>query len=281
MIYQFKKMIRSFFFLLGSYFLRHVPLTIFWGLQSIFPFSKHSHLRVLSSLLFLIVSYGTSFLLLMSILIFVLNYMVIKNFQSTILPILLTEELITANNLNLVNNKYFSLLFSRLICSKKFAIPFKFALRLLEFFALIAIGVGLVDILNDFSSHINPDLFDILFPLNGALPFYGGVTLLSLTAFFLYFVFPSSNIQKWEKRLRLSLNFPASIRGYIVSPTLLHPFFFLTPKGRLITRKNSITVKTLTLLLKKALLDNKDQIPEEWLTWKFIKFVKFIKFIKK
>ncbi|MFH1182982.1 MAG: hypothetical protein V1690_01835 [Candidatus Moraniibacteriota bacterium] len=201
----------------------------------------------------------------MSILIFALNILVINNFQSTILPILLTEEIIATVKLNTIDSKYFSFLLPRLIYLKRFAIPFKFILRLSEFLALISMGIGLVDIINDFSSHVNPDLFDILFPLSGALMLYGGITLLSITSFFLYFVFPPGNIQKWRNRLNVSLNFPFWLRSYAVSPALLHPYFFLTPRGRFITVKNTISTKTLTLLLEKALLDNKDRIPEGWL----------------
>jgi hypothetical protein len=258
-------MIKSFFFLLGLYFLRHIPLAIFWGLYSLFPQEKKSKIGLGLSIIFLAIGYGAGFLLIMSIIIFILNVLIINNFQSTILPILLTQEIITAGKLNSIKSKYFSLLLSRLVYSKRFSLPLKFLLRLVEFLALISIGIGLVDVLNDIASHENPDLFDLLFPLGGAMMLYGGITLLSITSFFLYFVFPTRSIQKWEKRLSVSLNLPAGLRNYIVSPSLLHPYFFLTPKGRFLTTRKAPPTKTLTLLLEKALLDNKDQIPEEWL----------------
>lgn len=258
-------MIKSFLFLLGLYFLRHVPLTIFWGLYSLLPEEKISKPGIAYPAGFLVLGYLASSFLIISVVVFVFNVLIANDFQSTILPILLTEEIVAAEKLNPVEIKRFSLLLSQLVCLKKFALPFKFLLRLFEFLALISIGIGLVDILNDINSHLNPDLFDFLFPLSGALTFYGGISLLSITSFFLYFIFPPKNIQKWKRRSNASLSFTAGFRSHIVSPSLSHPYFFLTPKGRYLVSKKLIPSATLTLLLEKALLDNKDRIPEEWL----------------
>lgn len=258
-------MIKSFFFLLGLYYFRHVPQSIFWGLFSVLPTINSLKLKTFYLGLLLSVSYVVSFFLLCSLMIFAFNVLLAYDFQSTILPILLTEDIITNSNIKTFSRKNFSLLLSPLINLKRFALPFQFILRLLEFIALISIGIGLVDILNDVTSHVNPDLFDVLFPLNGALPFYGGITILSVTSFFLYFIIPPRNIQIWMKKVEISSHFPAVIRNQAISPSLLFPYFFLTPKGRFITGKNGLSAITLALLLKKALLDNKDQIPEEWL----------------
>ena len=260
-------MVASLLHLLRLYYTRHIPLTIFWGLYSILPVEKLSRglLKFVLVALLLVLGYSLGWILILFHLVFLFNILLAYNFHTTILPILLIQEPFIKFGPKTTNGILYSFLLSRLIYRKKFSLPLKFLLRLIEFFALISIGIGLVDLSNDFASHASPDLFDLLFPLYGALPFFGGVTLLSLTSFFLYFIFPSGNIQKWKRRQRASLGFSSHLRKYVISPDLLHPYFFLTPKGRFLTAKRAISDKSLTLLLEKALLDNKDRIPAKWL----------------
>jgi len=261
-------MFESLFFLLGLYFMRHIPISIFWGLCSLFPAVVRPKQRLAVLKMFASISVISVFLILFSILIFILNILIVNNFHLTILPILLTEEIARVWNYKIKKDRYYSLLLSLFITQKRYASSFQFILRIVEFGALIFIGVGLIDILNDVLSHKNPDLFDILFPLGGALPFYGGITILSITAFFIYFVFRQKNIQRWRKRLQIAQKFPAGLRDFAVSKALLHHYFFLSAKGRSLTRKNNISTQNLILLFKKALLENIDQVPEEWLTRK-------------
>lgn len=258
-------MIKSFFYLLGLYFFRHIPQAIFWGLYSLYPLGKSRVVQIIFATVYATISYGVSLFIWVSVLTFLLNVLIAYDFQSTILPILLTQGIVNIWPSGNYRSGYYRLLLSPLITQKKLALPIMLILRILEFGALILVGIGSVDILNDVLSHDNPDLFDILFPLGGAMFFYGGITLLSLVAFFLYFIFPSRSIQMWNRRLQVSQNFSSGLRNWIIFPSLLQPYFFLTANGRYLTRKNAISTKALTLLLEKALLDHKDQVPENWL----------------
>lgn len=209
----------SLFYLLALYYTKHIPQTVFWKLYLLPP--NQSRPRTVRIAFLVILSQLLAWLLIVLHLVFLLNVLLINNFHTTVLPILLTQKL---------KDQYYSFLLSPLVCEKKINLAAKLVFRLLEFFALISIGIGLVDLVNDLTSHANPDLFDFLFPFSGALPFFGGIVLLSFTSFFLYFIFPLKNPQQWQKRYQISLGFPHCLRNYTVPPSLLHPYFFNRPE---------------------------------------------------
>jgi len=261
-------MLKSFVYLLGLYYFRYIPINIFWGLYSPTLAKsnfKNTFLGKLSGIILIFISYAAGLFMLVSLFTLILNIIIAKNWQNIFLPLIFAKD----DNLTFGQTKsrgfQFSFLLSRLFWSKRITLPFKFFLRLMEFLALVSVGIGIVELSNDFSSHLNPDFLDILFPQSGAFLFYGGITLFSLSSFFLYFALPQDNIQKWKARIQESQPKPKFIKKLIISQALLHPYFFLSPHGRHSASQNQENQKRLSLLLEKALLENKDRIPEEWL----------------
>jgi|GEM_PF-1530741 len=257
-------MIRSFVYLLGLYFVRFIPLKIFWGLYSL---GERLKIQIGPKLLFLLIpaSYGVSLLALFFILLAGLNFSFAHNLQLVWVP-LLAEPGNPANfDSGKLDYRYYSFLLSPLLCRKILAIPLKIVFQMLAYLALIATGFGAAEISNDYSSHLNPDFFDLLFPANGAVLFYGGLALFILTGFFLYFLLPVRNLRKWKRRMETSSRFSPGYRNWIVSPALLHPYFFLSPGAKNFCAQHAVDPKIISLLFNIALVENRDIIPFEWL----------------
>jgi len=248
-------MIRSFIYLLGLYFARFIPLKIFWGLYSLMEAAK-IRIRPKTLIPLVILSYGAALLALFIILLAGLNFSLAHNLQSVWLPLLVAPQ---------QDDRNFAFLLSPLLCRKFAVLPLRIILGLLEYSALIAMGFGAVEVINDYSSHLNPDVLDLFFPANGAVLLYGGFAFFVSAGFFLYFLLPSRNLRKWKRRTAASSQYAPVYRNLIVSPALLHPYFFLSPGAKLFCAKHKIDSKRIALLLEKAPIENRDVISLEWL----------------
>jgi len=249
-------MFRSLVYLLGLFFTRFIPLKIFWGLYSL---AERVKMRRGPGLLIplVVLSYGASLLALSLMLLVWLNFSFAHNLQLVWLPLWVEPEKL--------NPKNYSLLISPLVYSKFFRLAGKIIFSLLEYLALISVGFGAAEIRNDYSSHLNPDYLDLMFPANGAVLFYGGFTLFVLVGFFLYFLLAPRNLRKWKQRVAISSQLAPGWQRLIISPALLHPYFFLSPGAKHFCVKYKIEAKRIALLFNKALIENRDIISLEWL----------------
>ena len=261
-------MLVSLIFLFGLFYLRFVPITIFWAIYSLL-FSWEPRKNTLFQLLIaanVIISYITALIILIALPVAILNYFIHESTENSLIPMLL---LASDNNFRLLGkvnwrDYLFCFLLNENLCSKKKVIALKLMLTATQIVALILIMIGGIEVFNDYNSHINPDIFDFLFPEVGAGMFWGGIALLALTYFF-RFLIPATNVIKWKKRILASNNFFSSLRDCAISLSLLHPYFFLSPEGRKLVKNQKISSGQLTLLLRKVFIENKDVIPDKWL----------------
>jgi hypothetical protein len=256
-------MIRSLIYLLGLYFTRFIPLKIFWGLYSL---AESVRIKIGPKILvpLIILSYGATLFVLFIILLAGLNFSLAHNLQLIWLPLLAVPEK-SAFYWKNFNDKNYIFLLSPLLYLKAIVLPLRIILGLLEYSALVAMGFGAVEVVNDYSSHLNPDILDLFFPANGAVLLYGGFAIFVLVSFFLYFVLAPRNLHKWKRRIMTSSRYAPAYRSLIISPALLHPYFFLSPGAKLFCAKRKISSKRIALLLSKAILENRDVISFEWL----------------
>jgi hypothetical protein len=260
-------MLGSLVYLLGLYFTRFIPLKFFWGFYWL---GERCKIKIGHKILIFLVilCYGLAFLSVFFPLLAVLNLTLAHGFPLVWLPLMTGPKGSADFDPKSLNDRNFSLLLSPLVYSKFTVLPLKFILRFCEYLALVSMGIGAVEISNDFSSHLNPDLLDLFFPADGGVLFFGGFTLFVLAGFFLYFILGARNLRRWKRRLEISAQYSAGYQQLIISPALLHPYFFLSPGAKHFCVKHKIGTKRIALLLEKALIENRDIISLEWLTKK-------------
>jgi len=269
----------SFIFLVILFYLRFIPISIFWRLYFLFyPITqalarenpkrpRNLSGQILAPIL-MGASYCLSFAILVSPFIAVLNYLFQDKGESLLVPILL----ISTNNsyLNFLGrspqkDSLFSFLLSDWFCNKKKIMALRLLVLTVEILASLGIIFGSIEVFNDYNSHRNPDIFDFLFPDNGAAMFWGGIAIFFLTHFYLYFLAPASSTRKWKTRLLAGSQIPAALREFTISRSLLHPYFFLSSRERGFVKENNVTGEKLNPLLEKAFRENRSSIPIEWL----------------
>lgn len=258
----------SFVFLLGLFYTRYIPLSIFWGIYSCFfgdEETQENFFTKIFTVLLILFSYLISFLIITVLCLAILNYF-FQDSSEGVAPILLfvSENWFFPSRPHF-KNYFYSFLLNQIFCSPKKILAIKTICTFLEVLFLVLIMIGAIEVYNDFHSHLNPDIFDFLFPEGGAEFLWGGIALLSLTYFFLNFLIPGLSGHKWKKRLTLSTRFRPFIKELVISNSLFHPYFFLSPAGRAYLKENPKPEEELSLLLEKALIENKDRIPENWL----------------
>lgn len=266
----------SILFLLFIFYLRYIPISIFWKLYSFFSlekgiienksFASLFNRRLIEGLL-VFFSYSIAFIVVSTLVIAISNYFFRDNTKSVLAPMILFSS---HDYLKILKErKYFSILFSFLLsdwfCFKKRIFLWRSTVLSIRFFAILLIVIGGIDVYNDYNSHINPDVFDFLFPESGSAFFWGGIVLLNTTFFLLDFLMPTSRSLGWKDRLEKSFVMSPTTREFVVSRSLLHPYFFLSPHGRLLVKTNNTPTNKLSLLLEKAFVKGKDWIPDEWL----------------
>jgi len=261
-------MLASFVFLFGLFYLRFVPIAIFWEIYSFFfNWKPRKNIFFQTTIIaIVIISYIIAWVILIAFPIAILNYFLQENTESSVVSILL---FVSENNFRLPNkinwkDHLFYFLLNKGLTSKKKVAALKLMLPIAQITTLVLIMIGGIEVFNDYTSHVNPDIFDFLFPKTGAGMFWGGLALLALT-YFVYFLISAANAVKWKKRIFISNNLSPLLRDYVISSSLVHPYFFLSPRGRGLVKNKKISSRRLALLLEKAFIENKDQIPDEWL----------------
>jgi len=249
----------SFLFLLSLFYLRFIPVNIFWGIYFCF-FGRNSRYNIFYQPIiafFAILSYLPAVAASATLPIALVNYSIQDYQNGSLVPMLLL--------FGPSKNTYFSFLLTEIVCNKKIASFLKNFAQFIRVMALVTIVLGGIDVFNDYNSHVNPDVFDLLFPKNGAVMFWGGAAVFIFTYFHLSFLTGGTSLVKWKGRLNASSGISPFLRYFAVSQSLLHPYFFLSLRGRRLVGKNKKLNKKLILLLKKAFVEERDEIPDEWL----------------
>lgn len=257
----------SFVFLLSLFYFRFIPISIFWTIY--LPFSDKLSRKIYREVIavcLIILSYSATLAIVAVIPITILNYFFQDSNEGILAPILLfvPEKEWNLSGTVPFKNYFFSFLLNSIFCSERKILLTKTLATGLEVISLVLIILGGIEVFNDYNSHLNPDIFDFLFPEYGALMFWGGIFVLTVAYFFLAFLIPGLSVKKWKKRLALSADLPPFIKEFVFSRSLFHPNFYLTPSGRLIVKNNTEAIEDLPLLLEKAFIKNKDRIPENW-----------------
>ncbi len=214
--------LKSFCFLLFLYYFRALPIEIFW-----FFLSPLSRLKRFAGLLNLVAPF---FIILAHIIAFILIFVPVLLFLNSILDSFLKELFglifLTSQSARNKRNQLYIFLKSPLI-KKKF---WRFAGENLFFslgvFGAIMSAVGGIETLNSFSSHRNPDVFDLLFSEFGSQLFFGGAFLINLSFFYVDFLSTPQNRRKWSFRRRMVRKINPIFRFFIFSDALTHPYFF-------------------------------------------------------
>jgi len=261
----------SLLFLLSLFYLRFIPINMFWGMYFLF-FGRNNHYKALYYQPLIAALIATSYLLALIVLatlpIALINYSIQDYGNSNLIPVLLTLK--GGTDINFLGNSplkdtLFSFLLAGCLCHKKMALVLKNLAKVIHVLAFVLIILGGIDVFNDYNSHVNPDIFDLLFPENGAVMFWGGIAVLTLVYFYLSFLTADTSLSRWKKRLAAIPSISPVFKYLVVSQSLLHPYFFLSPNGRRLVNKKEEINKKLILLLKKAFVENRDRIPEKWL----------------
>jgi len=257
-------------FLAGLFYSRFVPIGIFWAIYAVTYGYKISNyfLRQAFITFAIALSHLIAAIIAISLPVAIANYLVAGEHKNILFPFLMifVEKKDISFFLNhKFKDYFFSFLVNKLFCSKKIILFLKGALIIIQCVTFLSIILGAIEVFNDYHSHANPDIFDFFFPQYGAGMFWGGTTIFVFTFFFLNFIFPNKSLLKWKYRLIAISDFAPILRRLAVSPLFFHPYFFLSPAGRLLVKRNGLSAEKLHLLLTKAFRENKREIPEEWL----------------
>lgn len=262
---------RSFFFLFNFFYFRFLPLFIFWSICPERVFLKRRKPNIFwdgfTPAFFLFLSYLLSLTAWFFYPILALNFLVIgpnKSFFSSLFMFwkIDKKDLNLKSAESLSQNLTFLLYLSGKVRRRTAFVVF----RSLEILGLILFSIGGVEVSNDFQSHLNPDIFDFLFPDFGGRFFWGGLALFSFSSFFLYFLLGFENLKKWKIRIKKVKNLPSFWEKLLVSETLLHPYFFISPDLRVLLQKEKMVFdEKIFRFLNKALRSNLPRIPDEWI----------------
>ena len=256
---------KSFLFQIWLFYFRFLPLQIFWGLCPAIVFQnqqKHPRLFASAVFLFLFFAYLIASLLFLIFPVTIINFLIFwtggKNLVAAVF-LFPPEEDSQTQKQEKERDSNFQFLLSPLVNSPVSKVFF----RLLEIFSLILLGISSVELFNDLFSHHNPDIFDFLVPNFGGEMFWGGASLFSLTSFFLYFAGAVFDLRVWKRR-RQKVGSSDFWQKMLFSASLLHPYYFLSPKGRKKLRHQKVRID-LQKLLCRAYRKNLSWIPEEWI----------------
>jgi len=220
--------IKSFLFLLNVFYLKFIPTAFVWnGFAPLIKPEKENYrtIRITLFTISILISYLIALIIYLIPFIFFLNLILIgSGNKDSFLSIYFFLGGITN----------YSLLVSRL-ANPKFA---KVLGNILLFFSLIILTIGGMEMFNDYSSHVNPDIFDLLLPEYGGKLFWGGAFLLTLSSFILNFLSQSQSIKVWKKREEVAKKLPKYLQTLVFSKSILHPYFFLDTEDRKKERRN-------------------------------------------
>jgi len=248
--------LKSYIFLLLLFYLRYIPLAVFWHLfMPIIP-TKRSFSKVLV-LISITLSYIFSLFILAAPLLFFLNFFLMDDSRREMLLSLFLFLGGVENSFPPSSHR--ESLFSRVnVKRSKLSM---LAANVVSLFSVAVITLGSIEVFNDFNSHSSPDIFDLFFPDFGGSMFWGGITLLTLSSFYTYFLSNTQSVRKWKYRWAVASSFPDFLKDLIFSFSLTHPYFFLEQKSR----GKHINSPKLRLLLKRAFREDKDHIPSDWM----------------
>ncbi len=213
---------KSFCFLIFLYYFRALPVEIFW-----FFFRPLNRIKSVTKITNLIVPV----LILVSHLIaFVLIFVPILLFLNSILNSFLKDLFglifLISGSAKKQRDQLYIFLKSPLIKKKLWRFAVENLFFSLGVFGAILSAIGGIETLNSFSAHRNPDIFDLVFSEFGSQLFFGGIFLINLSFFYIYFLSTPQSRKKWTSRKRILRKINPFFHFFVFSTALTHPYFF-------------------------------------------------------